>query len=164
MNRGSKQTVLISSDGHYELRMNKMYLIIGVICALIGLISLLIPVLANEYSSQIFTASGILFLFFVGGGIYCILWYRNHRLFFSEQGFTTESAYGEKQNMKWDDISQVSFNSFAGMVRVVDKQGNIAKAHQHLVGFSSFIKTLLAQKGKYHFATESLPLKALGLE
>jgi hypothetical protein len=164
MNRGSKQTVFVSNDGCYELRMNKMYLIIGVVCALIGLISLLMPVLANEYSLQIFITSGVLFLLFLGGGVYCILWYRNHRLFFGEQGFVTESVYGKRQNIRWDDIIQVNFSSFAGMVRVVDKQGNIAKAHQHLVGFSSFIRMLLVQKEKYHFATELLPVKMLGLE
>jgi hypothetical protein len=64
--------------------------------------------------------------------------------------------------MQWGDISQVSFSSFVGVISVVDKQGNVAKAHQHLVGFSSFVKTLIVQRDKYHFDTESLPLKTLG--
>jgi hypothetical protein len=163
LNKASKQNIAASGEGHYKLRMNKMYLIIGAASALVGILCLLLPVLAEEYSLEIFIASGVMFLFFMGCAVPCIMWYKNHNLIFGEQGFIAENAYGKRQDMQWGDISQVSFSSFAGVVSVVDKQGNVAKAHQHLVGFSSFVKTLIAQRDKYHFDAESLPLKTLGL-
>lgn len=164
LNRSSKQRVAALDNGGYELRMNKAYLIIGVAGAIVGVLFLLMPILADEYSLEIFIASGVMFLFFTGLTVPCIMWYKNHSLFFSEQGFVAENAYGKRQDMQWGNISQVSFSSFAGVISVVDKQGNVAKAHQHLVGFSSFVKMLIAQKNKYQFDIESLPLKTLGLD
>ncbi|NML64019.1 hypothetical protein HHL22_02260 [Hymenobacter sp. RP-2-7] len=163
LNRSSKQKVTALDNGGYELRMNKAYLIIGIAGAVVGLLFLLMPILADEYSLEIFIASGVMFLLVMGFTVPCIMWYKNHSLFFGEQGFITENAYGKRQDMQCGDISQVSFSSFAGVVSVVDKQGNVAKAHQHLVGFSSFVKMLMAQRDKYHFDTKSLSLKTLGL-
>jgi hypothetical protein len=164
LNKASKKNVAASGEGSYELRMNNLYLLMGIMSAFLGLLFLLMPVLSNEYSLEIFIASGVMFLVFIGFAVPCILWYKNHRLFFNEQGFILKGAYGKKLQIKWEDISQVSFSSFTGVITVVDRQGNIAKAHQHLVGFSSFVKMLLVQKDKYRFASELLPLKTLGLD
>ncbi len=164
LNKASKQNVAALDNGGYELRMNIAYLIIGVVGAITGILSLLIPILADEYSVEIFVVSGIMALLFLGFAIPCFMWYRNHSISYNEDGLTSKSAYGKGQQIRWSDISRVSFNSFMGVISIVDKQGNIAKAHQHLVGFSSLVEMLLIQKSKYRFTSESLPLKMLGLE
>jgi hypothetical protein len=151
-------------NGSYELRMNKAYLVIGVVGAIVGILSLLMPVLADEYSVEIFVVAGTMALLFLGLAIPCFMWYTNHSVTYDKHGLTSKSAYGKEQQICWADISRVSFNSFMGVVSIVDKQGNSAKTHQHLVGFSSLVEMLLIQKNKYHFASESLPLKILGLE
>ena len=163
LNRASKQNAVALADGGYELRMNVMYLVIGVIGIGVGLFSLFIPLLADEYSVEIFIATSFIFMLFMGLAIPCFLWYKNHRLSFNDVAITSKDAYGKIQRINWSDVNQVRFNSFTGVVDVLGKQGSIAKAHQHLVGFSSFIKVLQAQKSKHLFASESLPLKMLGL-
>lgn len=163
LNKASKQNAAASDDGRYELRMNKAYLIIGAAGAIVGLLFLLLPILADEYSVGIFVVAGIMSLGFIGFSIPCFLWYKNHHVSFDEAGLTSKNAYCKSQQMKWDEINQVRFSPFMGVLYVVDKKGNTAKAHQHLVGFASFIKMLQIQKDRYHFASESLPLKTLGL-
>jgi glucan phosphoethanolaminetransferase (alkaline phosphatase superfamily) len=163
LNKASKQNVAALNDGSYELRMNTAYLIIGAAGVIVSLLFLLLPVLADEYSIGIFTVSGIMFLLFMGFSVPCFLWYKNHHLSFNEAGFISRSAYGKSQQIKWHEINQVRFSAFMGVLYVTNKQGDTVKAHQHLVGFSSFIKMLQIQKDKYHFASESLPLRMLGL-
>lgn len=163
MNKASKRSPVAQHDGRYELRMNKMYLIIGVAGVFVGVMFLLLPILADEYSTEIFVAAGIMFLLFMGFSIPCLLWYNNHRLSFDEIEMRSKSAYGKAQSINWSNITRVSFSSFRGVIDVTDKQGNVAKAHQNLVGVSSFVAILQMKKSIYHFETELLPLKALGL-
>lgn len=163
LNKASKQNVAALGNGGYELRMNIMYLIIGAAGAIVGLLCMLLPILAGEYSVGIFVVAGIMSRCFIGFSIPCFLWYKNHHVSFDEAGLTSKNAYGKSQQIKWDEINQIRFNSFRGVLYVVDKKGNTAKAHQHLVGFASFVKMLQTQKDRYHFASDSLPLKTLGL-
>jgi hypothetical protein len=164
LNKASKQHVAALDSGEYELRMNRAYLVISIAGALVGILFLLMPILADEYSVELFAVAGIMALLFLGFTIPCFMWYRNHFITYNEDGLTSKNAYGKEQKICWSDISRVSFNSFMGVISIVDKQGNITKAHQHLVGFSSLVEMLLIQKRKYHFTSESLPLKMLGLE
>ncbi len=163
LNRASKQNIAALSDGSYQLRMNVTYLVIGVVGIAVGLFSLLIPLLADEYSVEIFIATGFMFILFMGCAVPCFLWYKNHQLSFNDVAIISKNAYGKIQRINWSDVDQVRFNSFTGVVGIIDKQGNIAKAHQHLVGFSSFLKMLQTERSKYHFNCESLPLKTLGV-
>jgi hypothetical protein len=163
LNKASKQNVATVGNGSYELRMNTAYLITGAAGAIVGFLFLLLPILADKYSVGIFMVAGIMSLGFIGFSIPCFLWYKNHHVSFDEAGLTAKNAYGKSQQMKWDEINQVRFSPFMGVLYVVDKNGNTAKAHQHLVGFASFIKMLQIQKDRCHFASESLLLKTLGL-
>lgn len=164
LNKASKQNVAALDSGSYSLRMNIAYLIIGILGATAGIIFLLLPILANKYSVEIFIVSGAKFLLFMGFSIPCFLWYKNHHLSFNEARLLSKNAYGKSQRISWSEINLVRFRSFMEVLEIVDKQGNVVKAHQHLVGFSSFVKMVQIQQGNYHFTGESLPLKMLGLD
>lgn len=163
LNKASKQSAVALHDGSYELRMNKMYLVIGAAGALVGVLFLLLPILADEYSTKFFFIAGIMFLLSMGFSMPCLLWYKNHRLSFDKVGMYSTSAYGKVQSINWSDVNRVGFSPFMGVIDVTDKHGSIAKVHQHLVGVSSFVAMLQTQKSIHHFETELLPLKTLGL-
>lgn len=163
LNKASKREANISDTGSFELRMNFMYQIIGIAGFLMSLIFLLMPVLADEYSAEIFVVSGFMFLLSLGVSVPVFLWYKNHHVSFDEMGLTSTNAYGKKQYIPWNNIRQIKFSAFMGVLQVFDKQGNVAKAHQHLVGFSSFVQALQAHEKKYHFACGELPIKMWGV-
>ncbi len=101
LNKASKQNVVAVNEGIYELHMNIIYLIIGVAGAIMSVLFLLLPVLADEYSVEIFIAAGLMFILSMGFSIPCILWYKNHRLSFDKAGFISENAYGKIQKTNW---------------------------------------------------------------
>ena len=146
-----------------SLRMSILYLIIGGAGLIMSILFLLMPVLAQEYSLEIFIVSGIFFVGFGAMSVVIIMWYWNHRVIYNENGLTATSYYGKKQWIAWNEIKRVKYSAFSGLVVVSDSHGNSVKAHQHLVGFVSLVRAMQSQAKKYHFDYEELPLRMLGI-
>ena len=62
LNSASKRAMHALADGQYEIRMNRMYQVVGIIGILASIFVLFIPILAEEYSAQIFITTGLCFL------------------------------------------------------------------------------------------------------
>jgi len=157
LNKASKKEALSLINGSYELRMNRAYQIIGIAGIFSGLIFLFVPVMISEYSLGIILATGLMFLFFIGISVPCLLWYKNHYVRFDNISVYSNDLYGRNQQINWKDITSASFKPFAGVMALSDRNGNAVKVHQHLVGFSTFMETLLIQRDRYNFNCTKLP-------
>lgn len=157
LNKASGKKVDPYEQGKYSLYMSKIYQFIGLLGIGISVFILFMPVLAEEYTVEIFVATGVLFLFMMALSLPCFLWYKNHRLQFDSIEVVSKNFYGKEQRIKWEDIEHARFSALSGLLTLTDKRGNVAKAHQHLVGFSTFIHELKSQKNKCSFSSELPP-------
>ncbi len=126
--------------GMFKLRMNKLYGILGIISIVIGLLFLIFLLLTSEPNdSGIWGGVILTILIFWGLGIPCLMYYRNHRVTFDDNSIVVTNVYGKVKEIKWSDISDVRFKTFAGLLVLTTTSEQI-KVHQHLVGLSKFIE------------------------
>ncbi|WP_155832909.1 hypothetical protein [Hymenobacter swuensis] len=157
LNKASGKRVEPYEQGRYSLYMSRIYQCIGLLGIGMSIVVLFMPVLAEEYTAEIFVATGVLFLLTMGLSLPCFLWYKNHRLQFDSSEVISRNFKGKEQIIKWEDVAQVRFSALSGLLTLIDKRGNTAKAHQHLVGFSTFVHELKSQKNKCNFSSELPP-------
>ncbi|HEX8330555.1 MAG TPA: hypothetical protein VF629_23695 [Hymenobacter sp.] len=157
LTKGGKRQIHATADGSFELRMAKLYQIIGLLGGIIAGIGLFLPLIANEYTTSIFVASSFVFMLFAALSTSCFLWYRNHKVKFNAETITAQNVYGKSEDILWKNIALVKFKPFAGKMEITDAFGKKISVHQHLVGFSTFIGELKEKRGVYNFVCESLP-------
>lgn len=95
-------------------------------------------------------------LLFSLGGIYLLLYYKNHSVFFDQKTITTTNLYGKTTEVEWKFIEEIKFSSLSGMI-TVKGDAKKAKLHQHLVGLISFIEEMEA-KTKYTAKELKIPV------
>ncbi len=157
LNKASKKQVESFDNGGYLLRMSKIYQVVGVLGILMSIVILFMPVLAEEYTVEIYVATGVFCLFMLGLTLPCFLLYRNHSLQFDKIQMVSTNFYGREYRVKWEDVEQIRYSSLSGSVIITDKEGKFAKAHLHLVGFSTFVQELNRQKNEYNFSCGPIP-------
>lgn len=140
LTKATGKAVVIDNDGHYNLRMNKFYGIIGFVSLIIGLLFLIfLPLTAEPNDSAVWIVTTLMPLIFWGIGIPCMMYYRNHRLVFNNNSIIVTNIYGQIKEIKWSDIKDINFNALSGLLVLKTTQEKI-KIHQHLVGLSKFIE------------------------
>jgi len=154
LNKAASNQTTLNEFGWYELRMNRLYQIVGVLVGIMGLSFLYL--LIGERDSAAFITIVILSLGFAYLGLYCWLWYRNHRVKFNEETIKASNAFGKSNSIKWSEISKISYNSFSGLISVMDQQGAAVKIHQHLVGLNTFVE-FMEQRTKWNAKDLKLP-------
>lgn len=154
LNKASSKKVSKNENGWHELRMNRLYQFIGISTGILGL-SFLYLTIGEQYSSSLIIIL-VISLGFTGLGFTCFLWYRNHKLRFNNKTIITSNVYGKQNSLNWEDISNISFNGVSGQITLTNKAGNTVKAHQHLVGLSSFVE-LIELKTKWTVKALKLP-------
>lgn len=155
LNKVASRRSVSNEHGWHELRMNRLYQIAGILVGIIGLSFLLIGL--NEQDSTALIAVVIISLGFSALGFISLLWYLNHRLNFNEQFLSASNFYGKSTSLTWNEISNITFNSFSGLITITATDGKKIKAHQHLAGLNSFIE-LMEQKTKWTAKSLKLPL------
>lgn len=140
LTKSTGKSVATNESGQFNLRMNKLYGILGVIGLLFGLLFLIFfPLTAGVNDSGVWIGVILMLLIFWGAGIPCLMYYRNHRVTFSENAITVTNMYGKSKEIKWSAISDIRFNAFSELL-VMKSQSNQVKVHQHLVGLSKLIE------------------------
>lgn len=141
LNRGAKTEIPQTNNGHFVLRMNKLYGIISVIGILLGLLIAIMIITTNAP----FIIAFIVLAIFLVTGIPLIMIYKNHYLKFDNNIIEVQNYIGKVQSLEWKKIRNISFNYFTGFISITDNYGTRIKVHYHLVGFSSFIRTMEAE-------------------
>lgn len=144
-----------ADSGQLFLRMNKFYGIISIIGIFLGILISTMIVITDEP----FIIAAITLLIFLGSGIPLFLLYKNHYLKFANRIIEVKNYLGRQQSILWIDIQNISFNHFSGLLTISDKQGSKIKIHQHVVGLSTFVKTM---EEKTNWTAEKLRLPIKG--
>lgn len=140
LTKATRKAVAIDNDGHYVLRMNKLYGVIGFVCLVIGLLFLIfLPLTAEPTDRGVWVVTTLMLLIFLGIGIPCLMYYRNHRVVFNNNSIIATNIYGQTKEIKWSDINDINFNALSGLLVLKTTQEKI-KIHQHLVGLLKFIE------------------------
>ncbi|MDO7875767.1 hypothetical protein Q5H93_13570 [Hymenobacter sp. ASUV-10] len=66
LNNASRAPVVALEEGKYNLRMSKAYQLVGLLGIAVSVAVLAMPVIANEYSPEIFVVTGGLFIAIAG--------------------------------------------------------------------------------------------------
>ena len=139
LNKAASRKIVEREKDVYELRLNKLYLIVGLIAIVIGFIGVIILLITLEINSLYMAIA--LNIFFTPLGLICYLWYHNHILTFNNSEISATSWLGKTSTLKWVDINDISFNALSGQL-ILKGNSKVIKAHQHLVGIDLFVQTL----------------------
>lgn len=132
----SSKKVAKNPSGRYNLKMNKLYGIVGVVSLILGFFcSVYLPLIEN--SSEVIIGIVLFLLIFWGLGIPSLMCYRNHSLSFDNKSIQVSNIYGKKKEIQWSDICTIKFNLFSGFLDLKTNKESI-RVHQHLVGITHF--------------------------
>jgi hypothetical protein len=113
----------------------------------IGLIVTIGPILTDKPDAAMFVMMFLMFLIFIGLGLLCVLFYRNHYLRFDNSTIEVRSAFAKTKIINWEEIKSVSFNPSSGLITLKNQNGQKIKVHQHLIGLGRFISYLETKTG-----------------
>ena len=155
MNKGASQEIEKGLNGEVELRMNKFYQTLGYVSIGIALIFILIALYYQETEMYII---GVLMLLLFGGlGLFCLMYYRNHRLNFNDEKIIVHNWRRKIEEISWGEIDEIKFNPFSGYIKVRGLNKNL-RIHQHLVGLKEFTESM-EKKTKWKASKLKLPSK-----
>ncbi|MFM7007213.1 MAG: hypothetical protein ACKOWX_08160 [Flavobacteriales bacterium] len=140
-------------NGHVFLRLHKFYFFMGFSVFLIGvLIAIMICFTSFEY----FLAAGILMIFSVLGLPLALL-NKKHWVKLDAEVLKVSNLVQKPIAFKWEEISSVKYNIFAGALKVTDIYGQKAYVHLHVVGFKTFME-MLKERTQLDLSKINLPL------
>lgn len=155
LNKGASQEIINKTNGLLELRMNKLYKILGYLC--IGFASIF-TIASLYYQEKEMYIIGVLAITLFGGlGVPCLMYYRNHKLRFDHQKIIVQNWIKKKKEIRWEEIDEIKFNPFSGYLIIRSKTEKV-KIHQHLVGLKEFTNEMEA-KTKWKASVLRLPIK-----
>jgi len=155
LNKAASKQTTKKEHGRYELRMNRLYQVVGGLVGVMGL-SFLFLIVGEQDSTALITIL-ILSLGFAALGFVCLFWYVNHRLNFDEQTVSATNFYGKSNSVNWNEVVNITFNNFSGLITLTSNDGTTVKAHQHLVGLNNFVE-VMEQQTKWTAKSLKLPL------
>jgi hypothetical protein len=157
--KGSEKNIVPTKNGQFYLRMNKLYGIMGIIGFFFGLFITVMIIITN--SGLPFAI--ITLLIFLGTGLPCFIYYKNHCLKFNDKLIEVKNFFGREKRISWIEIQNISFNHFSGLLTILDNKGNKIKIHQHIVGLSSFLK-MMKEKTNWTADKLRIPITDKGIK
>ena len=155
LNRSANQGSIKNKFGKYELRMNRLYQIVGLISIFIAIVFLIAAIYYQD--KEIYVIGFAMVLLFGGLGIPLLLFYINHKLVFDENKITSTGWTKKETTLRWDEITKISFSPFSGKIKVQGQNSQL-NIHQHLVGLKEFVN-LMESKTKWRASDLKLPIK-----
>ena len=142
LNKVAKTKLQPDKTGETTLRMNKLYIIMGVIAFIMWLTFVIFLFTSISSDWKTFVSSFLIIsIVTLGPGIPCSLWYLNHKVTFDNETIQVNNVYGKKNQILLKDIVSISMNHFSGMLKV-NTQNDSVSIHQHLVGVSTLTEKI----------------------
>jgi hypothetical protein len=124
-----------------ELRMNKLYLACGIIGVVLGIASFALLFSEDFHGQRTFL--GLLAtmnaLMFLGMGMPCTMYYRNHRVILSDLDFIVIDVWGDLYTCGLGEVEKIEFKKWTGLFHLKTKSGARLKVHSHLIGVTGFL-------------------------
>ena len=140
----SKANIKLQPDskGIIHLRMNRIYLMVGIISLLIWALFSMFLYGSKDYdTTTIFLILGIISAVTLGPGIPCLMWYLNHTVSYDDQYIYIRDSIGKRKTIRITDIKTTRLNHMTGFLNVFTESDK-ANIHQHLVGVGELKKIL----------------------
>lgn len=139
----ARKPVQPSKSGQFVLRLNKMYLYVGWLGAIIGLVCM-IGVLFSDDDAKLLLVVLFFVIFIPTSGV-CMLWYKNHITVFDQETLTVQNWLGKSKTVQWKDIQYVKFKPLSGYIRLQDDLGRKVNIHMHISGLSNLLDAIEQQ-------------------
>lgn len=155
MNKGASQEIAKNPSGEIELRMNKLYQILGYLS--IGFASIFVIAALYYQEKEMYIIGMSMLLLFGGLGIPCLMYYQNHKLKFDDEKIVAQNWRKKIEEITWREIDEIKFNPFSGYLKIrgLNKKMTI---HQHLVGLKEFTNKM-EEKTKWKAKELKFPIK-----
>jgi hypothetical protein len=147
INRATGKRIEADWEGRYTLRMQKAYNILGWICGVIAcspVVALFFEVPTNIGG---WVAFGFLFFSFGFAAALCILYYRNHQVVFDKTYIEVTSPLRKVTTSTWDKVVKTKYSYNAGLLTLIDSDGQKLKINHHLIGLATFVSLLESKTG-----------------
>lgn len=141
LNKKSKVEVEVSKNEIINLRLNKFYLYFGYCSIALGLVSSIL-ILSNERNLIL---SIVFLVIFSGAGIILVFLYKNHRILIYDSKIEVFNFLGNNKSINWSELKKVNFNSFKGVLVLMNRENEKLSIHQHIVGFKTIIQKIKTQ-------------------
>lgn len=155
LNKSANSKPAEPKNGITQLRMNKLYSIIGYMGIGIAIMFSIGSIFFYEPGLEILSV--IIWLVMGGSGIVCLIYYINHKVQFDKDKIIISNWRGKTNTFKWNEIRDVKFRPISGYIRIEDEE-KTANIHSHLIGLNMFINQL-DKKTKFKKSKLKLPFK-----
>jgi hypothetical protein len=138
LKKGSRKLVEPDAFKFVRLRMHPLYGIFGMMALLLCFV--LAVGMELQQQPRIFfliptLAIGV-------PGMYSLLYYLNHSLWYNNKTLEVRNWYGKTKVLNWSEVKTASFKLLFGILLIRSENGRILFVHQHLKGFHSFLRVL----------------------
>ena len=147
INKATGKHIAADLEGRYTLRMQKAYNILGWICVVIACSPVVALFFEMPTKIGAWIVLGLLFFSFGFAAALCILYYRNHQVAFDTTYIEVTSPLRKVTTSTWDKIVQTKYSYNAGLLTLIDSDGQKLKINHHLIGLSTFISLLESKTG-----------------
>lgn len=138
--KGTGKIVPKDEAGRFNLRMNKLYGIMGVVGLLVGFAFVVVlPLTVESIDNGMTLAIALMLLIFWGTGIPCFMYYKNHSVSFDNHSIRVTNVYGKTNEILWSDVSAIRFKALSGLLAISTGEKTV-HVHQHLVGLTKFME------------------------
>lgn len=155
MSKGASQEIDKDMNGDIELRMNKLYQIVGFVSIGFALIFVIAALYYQE--KEMYMIGTAMLLLFGGLGLPCLMYYQNHKLKFNDTRIIAQNWKKKTGEITWTEIDDIKFNPFSGYLKIFGLNKKLI-VHQHLVGLKAFTKKM-EEKTKWKASELKLPIK-----
>jgi len=141
LNKKSTLNLTPNSTGEFQLRMNKLYYYLGLICISLTIFAIVICLINIEGDDKWIAIIGFASIFGALGMI-CYLWYINYYVILDSKYIITNSVLNKRQEIEWDKIARVSFSNTSGLLTFYADNHMKVKVHMHIVGFNEVLNSM----------------------
>jgi hypothetical protein len=145
LKRDAQITDLPVNANRRELRLNRIYIWMGIISTIIGFGPLFIlPFI--EWDNGFFWSVPLIFLMFGPVGVYLVAAYFNHRIGLAEDGFILTNWRNKTKNYPWTDVEDIEFKPQSGYYKLIIK-GKKVRVSEGFTGMNVFLNLIHQRTG-----------------
>jgi hypothetical protein len=140
--RSASRNVEPAANGRFHIRVHWIYVVLGFLGFVLGAIGLavLIATPSNNVIQLVFPIIGA--VIFWGSGLPCVLYYRNHMVWFDNTSITVSDVWGNLKTTSWNALRSIELRKYSGLLRITLEDGSYLSLNPHLVGLNQFLRKL----------------------
>jgi len=140
--KSASRNVEPASNGRFHLRVHWIYLVLGFFSFILGIISLAVFTTTSSDFTIGLLIPIIGIVIFWGAGLPCVLYYRNHMVWFDDSFITVSDVWGNLNTVSWISLRGIELRKYSGLLRVTLDDGSYFSLNPHLVGLNQLLSKI----------------------